>query len=155
MLLPGSTPRGQSTRARGLERILTSCSACLDVRATGSPTRQISAAKVDLKSARVAHLKPHGQLNARHRLQFPYTDKVLEAGFDFYYHRGIVARTTPRAVCTACAASRAAFVSLTRRLHLVRNNNYILLVQAPGARVSWLICTQFRHGRHRCDGEAG
>ncbi|EJD32868.1 hypothetical protein AURDEDRAFT_178037, partial [Auricularia subglabra TFB-10046 SS5] len=107
MLLVRSVARGQSVRARGLERILTSPSPRLVLRAMGSPTRKRWTATSAHKVERAAHLQPHMHFKARHRPQVrsnPRADKVLKPGIGFCNRRGSVAlATTPRVIFNSSA----------------------------------------------------
>ncbi|EJD38563.1 hypothetical protein AURDEDRAFT_172327 [Auricularia subglabra TFB-10046 SS5] len=143
MLLVRSMARGQSVRARGLERILTSPSSSLVIHATGSPTRKRWTATSAQKVERAAHIQPPVRVKARHRPQvrsIPLADKVLEPDIGFCNRRGSVAlATTPRVIFNSSAVARdirgcPGVVHATNPLPDPFAHEGMLSVPAPGLR---------------------
>ncbi|EJD36246.1 hypothetical protein AURDEDRAFT_174710 [Auricularia subglabra TFB-10046 SS5] len=169
MLLVGWTARGQSVRARGLERILTVRSSSLVIRATGSPTFELSTATVCLEdragSASPAARTTQGPPSAKIR-PVPRSCKISEPGIEFYTHRGIIALTpTLRAISNTFGAAQAAQVRV-RDAQAESGNNPVPSafadegmpsVRAPGlclglalqaaspCRAVWVICGRCSH----------
>ncbi|EJD33047.1 hypothetical protein AURDEDRAFT_177865 [Auricularia subglabra TFB-10046 SS5] len=111
MLPPGSTARGHP---------------CLVIRATGSPTLELSTATVFLEdrpggappAARTVQRPPSSPIRP-----VPPVDKFLVPDFDSYTHRGNIALTTTlRAMSYASGAAQPALVGL-RVAHATSGNN--------------------------------